>query len=81
MSNRVAKTDRTIRDIDFTASNVGIGKKLDAKLKAAVFGEEQDVELQAKTGELRGSCQSRKRLRRHRARRDARSRSCPHRGW
>jgi hypothetical protein len=50
--DRVAKTDRTIRDIDFTASNVGIGKKLDAKLKAAVFGEEQDVELQAKTGEL-----------------------------
>ena len=48
----MAGTDRTIRDIDFTANNVGVGQELDAKLKAAVFGEEQDVTLEAKTGPL-----------------------------
>jgi uncharacterized protein involved in outer membrane biogenesis len=51
-TDRVARTDRTIRAIDFTASNVGIGKKLDAELKAAVFGEEQDVHLEASAGPI-----------------------------
>src|SRR5688572_13666340 len=51
-ADRVAGTDRTIRDIDFTASNVGIGKELDAKLDAAVFGAEQDVHLELSTGKL-----------------------------
>ena len=51
-ADRVAGTDRTIRDIDFTASNVGIGQELDAKLDAAVFGEEQDVHVEASTGKL-----------------------------
>ncbi|HEX6791324.1 MAG TPA: AsmA family protein [Candidatus Krumholzibacteria bacterium] len=50
--DRVKATDRTIRDIDFTASNVGIGKKLDAKLDAAVFGEKQDVHLDAEAGPI-----------------------------
>lgn len=51
-ADRTQGTDRTIRDIDFTASNVGIGKKLDAKLEAAVFGEEQDVHVEIATGEI-----------------------------
>jgi len=50
--DQTTKMDRTIRDIDFTASNVGIGKKLDAKLDAAVFGEKQDVKIEASTGPL-----------------------------
>ena len=50
--DQMTKMDRTIRDIDFTASNVGIGKKLDAKLDAAVFGEKQDVKIEAGTGPL-----------------------------
>lgn len=50
--DQMTKLDRTIRDIDFTASNVGIGKKLDAKLDAAVFGEKQDVKIEANVGPL-----------------------------
>src|SRR5262249_32840617 len=50
--DKMAKTDRTIHDIDFTASNVGIGKKLDAKLAAAVFGDKQDVRINAAAGPL-----------------------------
>ncbi len=50
--DRTTKMDRTIRDIDFTASNVGIGKKLDAKLDAAVFGEKQDVKIEASAGPI-----------------------------
>jgi len=50
--DNTTKMDRTIHDIDFTASNVGIGKKLDAKLDAAVFGDKQDVKIEANTGPL-----------------------------
>ncbi len=50
--DQMTKLDRTIRDIDFTASNVGIGKKLDAKLHAAVFGEKQDVKIEASAGPI-----------------------------
>lgn len=50
--DQATKMDRTIRDIDFTASNVGIGKKLDAKLAAAVFGEEHDVKIEASAGPI-----------------------------
>jgi uncharacterized protein involved in outer membrane biogenesis len=50
--DRMTAMDRTIRDIDFTANNVGIGKKLDARLDAAVFGEKQDVHLAAEAGPI-----------------------------
>jgi uncharacterized protein involved in outer membrane biogenesis len=50
--DQITKMDRTIHDIDFTASNVGIGKKLDAKLAAAVFGDKQDVRINAAAGPL-----------------------------
>ena len=50
--DNMTKMDRTIHDIDFTASNVGIGKKLDAKLDAAVFGDKQDVKIDASAGPL-----------------------------
>jgi uncharacterized protein involved in outer membrane biogenesis len=50
--DQAAGMDRTIRDIDFTASNVGIGKKLDAKLAAAVIGDKQDVRIDAAAGPL-----------------------------
>jgi uncharacterized protein involved in outer membrane biogenesis len=51
-TDRVQGTDRTVRDIDFTASHVGIGEKLDAKLAATVFGEQQDVRIEASAGPL-----------------------------
>jgi len=50
--DRTAKLDRTIRHIDFTANNVGVGKKLDAKLEAAVFGDVHDVTIDASAGPL-----------------------------
>jgi uncharacterized protein involved in outer membrane biogenesis len=50
--DRAAGVDRTIRDIDFTASNVGIGKKLDATLAASVFGDEHDAKIQVSAGPL-----------------------------
>ncbi|MDH4037026.1 MAG: AsmA family protein [Candidatus Krumholzibacteria bacterium] len=44
--------DRTIRDIDFSAQNVSLDSKITATLAAAVFGETQDVRIEAVIGPL-----------------------------
>ena len=44
--------DRTIRDIDFSAQNVSLDSKISATLAAAVFGEAQDVRIEATLGPL-----------------------------
>jgi uncharacterized protein involved in outer membrane biogenesis len=46
------KMDRTIRDIDFSAQNVSLDSKITATLAAAVFGEAQDVRIEATVGPL-----------------------------
>jgi uncharacterized protein involved in outer membrane biogenesis len=45
-------TDRTIRDIDFSARNVSLDAKITATLAAAVFGEAQDVRVEATVGPI-----------------------------
>jgi len=47
-----AGVDRTIRDIDFSAKNVSMDSQISATLAAAVFGEEQDVHVEATVGPL-----------------------------
>ncbi|HEX5132229.1 MAG TPA: AsmA-like C-terminal domain-containing protein [Candidatus Krumholzibacteria bacterium] len=47
-----ASLDRTIRDIDFSAQNVSLDKKITATLAAAVFGDAQDVTLNATVGPI-----------------------------
>ncbi len=50
--DRVTGLDRTIRDIDFSAKDVSVGSEMKATLDAAVFGEEQDVHLDAALGPI-----------------------------
>ncbi len=50
--DRTTGFDRTIKDIDFEARNVSLDSEMNAKIDAAVFGDEQDVHLQAKVGPI-----------------------------
>ena len=50
--DRTTGFDRTIKDIDFEAENVSFDSEMKAKLAAAVFGDEQDVKLDAKVGPI-----------------------------
>ncbi|HEU4364409.1 MAG TPA: AsmA family protein, partial [Candidatus Krumholzibacteria bacterium] len=44
--------DRTVRDIDFSAKDVSLDSKISATLAAAVFGEAQDVRVDATIGPI-----------------------------
>jgi len=48
--DRMTGLDRTIKDIDFAASNLSPGSRATATLAAAVFGDDQDVSLEAAVG-------------------------------
>jgi uncharacterized protein involved in outer membrane biogenesis len=50
--DRVTGLDRTIHDIDFSAKDVSVESEMKATLDAAVFGEEQDVHLDAALGPI-----------------------------
>ncbi len=50
--DRVTGLDRTIRDIDFEAKDVSMESEMKATLAAAVFGEEQDVKIDAALGPI-----------------------------
>ncbi len=50
--DRVTGLDRTIRDIDFQAKDVNVASKMRAQLSAAVFGAEQDVNVEAEVGPI-----------------------------
>lgn len=48
--DRAAGIDQTVRDIDFTASNVSLDSEVEFELAAAVGGGEQDVHVEGKAG-------------------------------
>ena len=50
--DRITSVDRTVRDIDFSARDVSLDSKITATLAAAVFGESQDVRIDATIGPL-----------------------------
>ncbi len=50
--DRVTGLDRTIRDIDFAARDVSLESEMKATLAAAVFGEAQDVRIDAALGPI-----------------------------
>ncbi len=50
--DRVTGLDRTIRDIDFEAKDVSVESEIKANIAAAVFGEKQDVRVDAKLGPI-----------------------------
>jgi uncharacterized protein involved in outer membrane biogenesis len=50
--DRAASVDRVIRSIDFAAKDVSLDSRITATLAAAVFGEAQDVRIEATVGPL-----------------------------
>ncbi len=49
-ADRAKGVDRVIRDIDFSAKDVSLDSRVTATLAAAVFGETQDVRVEAAVG-------------------------------
>jgi uncharacterized protein involved in outer membrane biogenesis len=50
--DRVTGLDRTIRDIDFAGRDVSLNSEMKAKIAAAVFSDQQDIQIDAKVGPI-----------------------------